>query len=208
VGACFSFYATKNLTSGEGGALATERDDVADFARSARLHGLTRDAWARYRPDGPAGYDLVTPGIKANFPDLLAALARSQLARFDALQSRRRRLVERYRAGLATIPGLEVVPPRLERAGADHLMLVLLPPGTDRDQVRSALTEAGIATSVHFQPLHTFEWFRQHAVVGPSGLAGADAVAGEALSLPLHTNLSDADVDRVVTVLAGALPDR
>jgi dTDP-4-amino-4,6-dideoxygalactose transaminase len=205
VGACFSFYATKNLTSGEGGALATDHDDVAEFARSARLHGLTRDAWARYRPDGPAEYDLVTPGIKANLPDLLATLARSQLARFDALQARRRQLVDRYRAGLATIPGLTVVPPVPVATSADHLMVVLLPQGADRSAVRSDLTAAGIATSVHFQPLHRFDWFREHAAVGPGGLAGADLVADRALSLPLHTRLVDADVDRVVAALADSL---
>jgi dTDP-4-amino-4,6-dideoxygalactose transaminase len=85
-------------------------------------------------------------------------------------------------------------------------MVVLLPADADRDRVRSDLAAAGIATSVHFQPLHTFEWFREHALAGPGGLSGADAVAGRALSLPLHTKLSDREVDRVVEALAGALP--
>src|SRR5262249_24939087 len=160
------FYATKNVTSGEGGAFATDRDDVAERMRSLRLHGLSRDAWARYRPDGPADYDLVDPGIKANLPDLLAALARSQLARFDVLQARRPQLVERYRAGLATVPGVRAIPPELAVDSADHLMIVLLPSGADRDAVRAALAAGGIATSVHFQPLHRFRWFADNALVG------------------------------------------
>jgi dTDP-4-amino-4,6-dideoxygalactose transaminase len=205
VGACFSFYATKNLTSGEGGALATDRDEIAERARSLRLHGLSRDAWARYRPDGPADYDLVDPGIKANLPDLLAALARSQLARFDVLQARRRELVERYRDGLACIPGLRTVPAELAPDGADHLMVVLLPAGSDRDAVRASLTAAGIATSVHFRPLHRFAWFAEHAVVGAGGLSVAESLADRALSLPLYPGLRGDDVDRVVAALAAAL---
>ncbi len=206
VGACFSFYATKNLTAGEGGALATHRDDVAARARSMRLHGLSQDAWARYRPDGPAAYDLVDPGIKANLPDVLAALARSQLSRFDALQAKRRAIVARYRAELATaLPDVRPVPAELAVDGADHLMVVLLPEGVDRDAVRTALTDAGIGTSVHFRPLHQFAWFAEHAVVGRGGLSVADALADRALSLPLHPGLTDADVDRVVDCLAGAL---
>jgi dTDP-4-amino-4,6-dideoxygalactose transaminase len=201
VGACFSFYATKNLTSAEGGALATERDDVAERVRSLRLHGLSRDAWARYRPGAPAEYDLLDPGIKANLPDLLAALARSQLTRFDELQARRRAIVERYRAGISAIPGVDVVPPAPAEGSADHLMVVLLPAGVYRAAVRSTLADAGVGTSVHFRPLHRFAWFREHAVAGPGGLSVADAVADRVLSLPLHTRLTDDDVDRVVTVL-------
>ena len=205
VGACYSFYATKNLTAGEGGALATDRDDVAEKVRSLRLHGLTRDAWARYRPDGPADYDLVDPGIKANLPDLLAALARSQLARFESLQARRRELVVRYRTRVLEIPGIEMVPGELRPGSADHLMVVLLPSGTDRHALRTTLSQSGIATSVHFQPLHRFEWFRNHAVVGPIGIAVAERLPDRALSLPLHPAMTDAQVDRVVDGLAEAL---
>ena len=207
VGACFSFYATKNLTSGEGGALATDRDDVAERARSLRLHGLSRDAWARYRPGGPADYDLEDPGIKANLPDLLAALARSQLARFDGLQLRRREIVERYRSELAAVlPEVRPVPGDLAPGGADHLMVVVLPEAVDRDTVRTTMANADVATSVHFRPLHRFGWFAEHATVGPSGLSVADLLAERVLSLPLHPRMSDADVDRVVGVLAASLP--
>lgn len=205
VAACFSFYATKNLTSAEGGALATDDERLANFARSFRLHGLSSDAYARYRPGSTAAYDLVSPGIKANLPDLLAALARSQLERYEELQSRRRALVIHYRSNLTNIDGLRCVPERLEENGADHLMIVILPEGADRDNVVRCLNEAGIASSVHFQPLHTFRWFEKHAAVGPTGTPVADAMALRVLSLPLHPGLSSHDIDRICDVLAKAV---
>ena len=98
-----------------------------------------------------------------------------------------------------------MVPGELRPGSADHLMVVLLPPGTDRHALRTTLSQSGIATSVHFQPLHRFEWFRNHAVVGPIGIAVAERLADRALSLPLHPAMTDAQVDRVVDGLAEAL---
>jgi dTDP-4-amino-4,6-dideoxygalactose transaminase len=204
-GACLSFYATKNLTSAEGGALVTDDPALADFARSYRLHGLSRDAWARYHPGQRSGYDIVSPGIKGNLPDVLAAIARSQLERFDEMQGRRRVLVNRYRDALAGVDDLTVVPAELDPYGADHLMAVLLPEGTDRDAVTEHMTSRGVATSVHFQPLHTFAWFAANAAVGPSGVATADRLAPRQLSLPLHPGLTFDQVDRVVEALAEGL---
>lgn len=198
--ACFSFYATKNLTSGEGGALATDDDDLAAFARSYRIHGLDSDAWARYRPNAQTTYDVVEPGIKGNLSDVLAALARSQLTRFTATQTRRRELVGSYRAGLEPA-GLRFVPGEQHPGSADHLAVVLLPEGVDRELVQTGMRAAGIHPSVHFRPLHTYDWFARHVPVGPSGLPVCEAFAPRALSLPLHVGLTDGDVDRVVDCL-------
>ena len=205
LGACFSFYATKNLTSGEGGAIATHDDDLAEFARRQRLHGLSRNAWDRYRVGADAQYDLLEPGRKANLPDLLAALARTQLARFATMQARRRHIVTRYRDALAGVEGLRFVPDRPAAESADHLCVVILPEGVDRGEVMAAMTAEGIGTSVHFRPLHTFTWYAEQQLVGPGGVAVADALAPRALSLPLHVGLSETDVDRVVDALARAL---
>jgi len=205
VSACYSFYATKNLTSAEGGALATHDGELARFARSQRLHGLSNDAWDRYRVGGTSEYDVVEPGYKANLPDVLAALARSQLHRFDEMQVRRRAIVTRYRSAMAGIDGCAVIPSVPDGRSADHLFVVLLPEGVDRGKVITAMTDAGIGTGIHFRPLHTFSWFRDHAPVGPTGVAAADRLAGRALSLPLHAGLTDQEVDRVVDTLGGAL---
>ena len=201
---CFSFYASKNLTSAEGGALVTDDPALAAFARSQRLHGMDADAWARYRPGARAGYDVVQPGVKANLPDVLAVLARSQFARFDASQARRRELVLQYRSRLGAA-GIPLVPADPVDGSADHLMAVTLPAGTDRDAVMDAMSAEGVSSSVHFRPLHQFSWFRTNAVVGRTGLGVCDGLAERVMSLPLHVNLSDADVQRVCDSFLRAL---
>ena len=198
--ACFSFYATKNLTSAEGGALATDDAGLAHFARAHRLHGMSTDAHARYQPGGGTHYDVVSPGIKANLPDLLAALARSQFARFDSMQNRRREILTAYRTALGPA-GFEFVPRHPHPGSADHLAVVLLPELVDRNMVVEGLKARGINPSVHFRPLHHFRWFRDHTAVGPTGLTTCDALAGRALSLPLHLGLTDAQVQRVTASL-------
>ncbi|MDH4076716.1 MAG: DegT/DnrJ/EryC1/StrS aminotransferase family protein [Acidimicrobiia bacterium] len=203
-GACFSFYATKNLTSGEGGALATDDAELARFAKSFRLHGLSADAWERYRPGSQSRYDLVAAGIKGNLSDVLAALARSQLRRFNGLQARRLALVDRYRANLAGVD-VRFVPHDQAEGSANHLVVVILPERAARDVVVADLSARGVSTSVHFQPLHTFGWFAANASVGPGGTPHADALAERALSLPLHTRLTLADVDLVCTALSDAI---
>lgn len=204
VAACFSFYATKNVAGGEGGALTTEDADLAAFARSYRLHGLTKETWRRFRDGDELPHDVVMAGIKANLADPLAALARSQLGRLPELQAGRRAAVERYRANLASVP-VTCVPPERDPGSADHLMVVLLPEGVDRSAVTAAMDAAGVRTAVHFPPLHHLTWFREHAVVGPGGLPVADALAPRALSLPLHPAITGAEVDTVSQALADAL---
>lgn len=205
VGACYSFYATKNLTSAEGGALATHDGELAAYARSQRLHGLSNDAWGRYRVGASTDYDVLEPGLKANLPDVLAAIARSQLQRFGAMQARRREIVERYRAVVSTLPGCGIVPAAAEPGSADHLFVVVLPEGAERRAVTGAMAEAGIGTSVHFRPVHTFTWFREHAPIGPSGVATAERLADRTLSLPLHAGMTEREVDRVLDALTGIL---
>ena len=206
-GCCYSFYATKNLTSAEGGALATDDPDLAAFAQSFRLHGLSRDAWARYLPGAKTeGYDILGDGLKANLPDVLAAVARVQLSRFEELQAARRKLALQYRDLLAGIAELRVVPDEPVDGSADHLMMVLLPEGIDRAAVQQRLSAADIGTGIHFRPLHTFRWFAEHGITtGPGGTPVADAYEQRALSLPFHTKLDQTDVERVCETLADAL---
>lgn len=204
--ACFSFYATKNLTSGEGGALATDDGDLATFAKTYRLHGISADSWNRYGPGGTPSYDLVEPGIKANLPDVLAALARSQLARFDTMQARRRVILGQYRKQLES-RGMHLVPESEHPGSADHLAVVKLPKGCDRGALIDGLKAVGVHPSIHFRPLHRFSWFAANASVGPGGLGVCDSMAQRTVSLPLHIGLSDDDVDRVceeLVLLLGA----
>lgn len=204
VGACFSFYATKNLSTGEGGAIATDNAALAEFARVYRLHGMSADALDRYAKPGAHTYDVALPGIKANFPDLLAALGRTQLARFDESQARRRDLVDRYRSGLDA-EAVNLIPSVQDVRSADHLMVIDAKSVEKRNKLIEMLTEHQIGSSVHFRPVHTFRWFRENNVaLGPGGVPVADELDGRVMSLPLHANMTLGDVDRVCAVV-GAL---
>lgn len=205
VAACFSFYATKNLTSGEGGAIATRDATLADFARSHRLHGLDHDAWRRNLPDGHAVYDLVGPGLKANFPDILAALARSQLRKFPEMQNHRLEQIQLYRRLLEDGTGVRFVPSQFDVNSAHHLAVVVLPEGCQRTDVMNQMRDAGVQTSLHFRPLHHFRWARENLRVGVAGTSGADSVADRVLSLPLYPGLSEEALRRVVDALVDAV---
>jgi dTDP-4-amino-4,6-dideoxygalactose transaminase len=204
VAACFSFYATKNLTTGEGGALATEDEALDRFSRSYRMHGMSMDAWARYLPGGKPEYDVHELGIKGNLADLLAAVGRVQLRRFDELQARRRRIVTAYRERLTSC-GFRMVPDREVRGSADHLVVALLPEGVSRTDVVDQLAAEGVGSSVHFKPLHRFDWFRRNAATGTHGIAAAEALADRALSLPLSPLMERDDVDTAVDALLEAV---
>jgi dTDP-4-amino-4,6-dideoxygalactose transaminase len=202
--ACFSFYATKNLPIGEGGAIATADKALAERMHTARLHGLSHDAWRRYLPGGSWRYDVEEPGFKANISDIQSAIGRAQLAHLPAWQARREHLAARYDAALAELPGL-VLPARPSGGRhAWHLYQVRVRPeyGVSRDLVIDALTSQGIGTSVHFIPVHQLSGFRR--ALGQEecrSVPVTDQIAGEILSLPMYPGLTDTDVSRVADAL-------
>jgi perosamine synthetase len=201
---CFSFYATKNLPIGEGGAITTADPDLADRFRVMRQHGMSRDAWRRYEPGAQWRYAVDSDGLKANFTDLQAAIGLGQLPHLNAWQERRAVLAERYDAHLGGVPGL-TLPPRPDRGRhAWHLYVVRIVRdfGIGRDELISRLSDKGIGTSVHFIPVHQFGYFR--SVLGEQHLPVADRLAGELLSLPLYPHLSEIDVDYVCAQLLAA----
>jgi perosamine synthetase len=203
--ACFSFYATKNLPIGEGGAITTTDGDLADRFRRMRLHGMSGDAWKRYHKSGSWRYTVADSGMKANFTDIQAAIGRAQLQALSRWQYRRAEIAARYDALLADVPGLRLPPRPLDDLHAWHLYIIRVSGeyGTPRDEVVEALSAAGIGTSVHFIPVHHQPYFRD--LLGADECAHlpvADAVFPELLSLPLHPGLSDADVERICETLA------
>lgn len=205
VGAVFSFHATKNLTCGEGGAIATDDGALAATLRRTRLHGLDLDAWDRETSGTWPMGDVAEPGRKANLPDVLAALGRSQLATFPERQAIRRALVDRYRMRLSGIEGLRLIPTRAHEGSADHLLMVVLPDHADRRAVVAELAAQGISTGLHYTPLHHLKWFARNATVAPGGLAVCDAAAPAAMTLPLHASLLAEHVDEVCGALAVSL---
>jgi dTDP-4-amino-4,6-dideoxygalactose transaminase len=194
--ACFSLYATKNVAAGEGGLVATNRDDVAESVRAMRL---TR------RGDG-SRYDQVTWGFKANLSDVLAAIALVQLEKLELHAEIRARQFALYDEGLAGLDGIEPLARDPRDAHALHLYVVRIDAeraGAARDDYQRALAEDRIATSIHFLPVHRLTWFRERYPAQPS-LPVAERAGEEVLSLPLSPAHSEDDIADAVDALCRA----
>jgi dTDP-4-amino-4,6-dideoxygalactose transaminase len=204
---CFSFYANKNLAAGEGGMLTLRDDEFADRVRSLRLHGLDRDAWKRYKRQGPGRYDVVEPGYKYNLSDLHAGVALGQLHRIEEHHASRAAQTARYDEGLAGLAGITPVGRRLGPGAvhANHLYVVRIDPaiaGADRDAYAEALREAEIGSGLHFLAVHELTWYRAR---NPDlRLPHAELAAREVLSLPLSPAHTLDDIDDVIGVLRDA----
>jgi dTDP-4-amino-4,6-dideoxygalactose transaminase len=207
-----SFYATKTVTTGEGGMLVTDSAKIADRARSMRLHGLTRDAWKRYSGGGSWYYEIEDVGFKYNLTDVAAAIGLVQLARAEAMRVERERVALRYTQAFAASPIADLVElplmPRPNEVHAWHLYPIRLQ--LDRIKVTRAeaidrLAEAGIGTSVHFIPLHLHPYYRRTYGYMPADLPVAHLQYEREISLPIYPGLTDAEVDYVVERLAGIL---
>jgi dTDP-4-amino-4,6-dideoxygalactose transaminase len=184
--ACFSLYATKNIAAGEGGLVATNRDDVAEAIRNMRL---TR------RGDG-SHYDQVSPGFKANLSDVLAAIALVQLDRVEEHARIRARQFALYDDGLAALEGITPLARDPRDTHALHLYVVRIDPGragATRDDYQRALSDELIGTSIHFLPVHRLTWFRDR-YPAPAPLPVAERAGDEVLSLPLSAAHSDDDI--------------
>ncbi|HET7421385.1 MAG TPA: DegT/DnrJ/EryC1/StrS family aminotransferase, partial [Candidatus Dormibacteraeota bacterium] len=196
----FSFYATKNLTTGEGGML-TGPPDLIDGARVWSLHGMSRDAFKRYTSEGSWRYEVVLPGFKYNMPDIQAAIGLQQLKRLDAMQKRRRDIVSQYDEALGQLDELETPVARPGVDSAWHIYLLRLKPGRlkiDRGQFIDALRQRNIGASVHFIPVHTHPYYRDRYGFQPADFPVAQSNFERMLSLPLSPAHSDADVADVI----------
>ena len=204
----FSFYATKTITTGEGGMLITRSRELAQRARTMRLHGISRDVFDRYTSRKPSWrYEVIAPGFKYNLTDTAAALGRVQLRRALEMAGARERIANRYREGLVGLP-LEL-PARGREAGghAWHVFAVRLEESApvDRDQFVDALARAGIGTSVHFIPLHLHPYWRQSLGIGEQDLPKATREFRRVVSLPIYSAMTEAQVDRVIEVVQEVL---
>jgi len=203
----FSFYATKTITTGEGGMLTTEDDGYAERAAVMRLHGIGKDAWNRYSHTGSWAYRVQEAGYKFNLPDILAALGRVQLGKCDLFLAQRREIAAQYLAGLGRWEELELPPTGPE--GSDHawhLFIVRIKPGLldiGRDETIEKLKQAGVGTSVHFIPLHRHPFYQRSYGVGPQDFPRADAEYSRALSLPIYPGMQPEQVERVIEHLGG-----
>ncbi len=202
--ACFSFYATKNLTTGEGGMVTGAPDFVAE-ARLWTLHGIDRDTWARHHGGSHWGYEVVRPGFKCNMPDVSAALGLAQLLRIERMQRRRQEITARYDEAFRGVPGLEVPPRRPDVEHAWQLYALRLVPsalrwraGEAQSGFIEALAERNVGASVHFVPLHLQPYYRDRYGLAPGDFPIATREGQRLVSLPLFTRMTDRDVQDVV----------
>lgn len=196
----FSFYATKNLTTAEGGMLTGDSDFI-DRARIISLHGMSRDAWRRYAKGGSWRYDVLTPGFKYNMTDIAAALGLCQLRKLDAFQERRREIVRAYTAAFSECDALIVPVERSDVEHAWHLYVLRLNAERltiGRDKFIEELTERNIASSVHFIPIHLHPYYRDKYGLHPDRFPVAYDNFTRMLSLPLSPRLTDDDVLDVI----------
>ena len=196
----FSFYATKNLTTGEGGAAVTDDTALAERIQLLSLHGMSRDAWKRYGDTGSWFYEVVAPGWKYNLSDVLAAIGVGQLERFGESQERRLALVERYRTQLADVPEVAVPIARPDVTHAWHLFPIALgleQLTIDRARFITELRSENIGTSVHFIPIHFHPHFRDSLGLTEGAFPVAENAYRRAITLPLFPHMADRDVDDV-----------
>jgi perosamine synthetase len=204
----FSFYATKNLTTGEGGMMTTDDAQLNERIRSRRLHGMTKDAWKRYTAEGSWRYDVSYPGFKYNMTDLAAAMGRVQLRRLPQMQTWRLALVERYQQAFADVEALELPVTRADVEHAWHLYYIRIRPEMlriTRDEMIREINSAGVGTSVHFIPLHEHSYY--HDVLGyrAEDFPHATDATSRLISLPLFTRMTADDVDFVADVVTGVV---
>jgi dTDP-4-amino-4,6-dideoxygalactose transaminase len=200
----FSFYATKTLTTGEGGMLTTDEDALAARMRSMRLHGMNADAWKRYDATGSWRYDVVEAGYKYNLTDLQAALGVTQLAKSLAMRQRRAEIAGMYERALRGLDAYETPTRKSNIEHAWHLYVILIRPQRlriGRDEVIAELKKCGIGTAVHFIPLHLFTYYQKRWGYRPGQFPVAEDYFNRCISLPLYPTMADEDVGLVIEAL-------
>lgn len=206
--ACFSFYVTKNLVTGEGGMVTTGDESWAEKIQTYGLHGLSNGAWKRYSDEGFVHYQVLYPGFKYNMTDMQAALGIHQLEKLTEYAAVRRRIWEQYDAAFADLP---VGTPAPEEAGTVHarhlytLMVDLARLDVTRDEIVEELKGEGIGTGIHFISLHLHPYYRDRFGFSPDDFPNARHISERTLSLPLSARLTDQDVRDVVAAVRKVL---
>jgi len=201
---CFSFYATKTVTTGEGGMITTQDRELADRMRILSLHGISRDAWKRYTAEGTWRYDIQDIGFKYNLTDLQAAIGLVQLEKREHTRQLRAALADRYTRELNSFEGFitPAVPSHVEHAW--HLYVIQVDENIlaiGRDRVIEELKQRGVGTSVHFIPLHMHSLYQQRLGYRNGMFPNAEARFAGAISLPLFPGMSEAEQSRVIFAL-------
>lgn len=198
---CYSFYATKNVVTGEGGMIVGRDEQRIARAKMLALHGMSKDAWHRFGDKGYKHYQVVEAGFKYNMMDLQAAIGIHQLARVEHNWTRRKQIWSRYMEGLADLPIGLPAPPATDTRHAYHLFTVMLDQqhcGISRDAFLDAMNEHRIGTGVHYLAIPEHPYYQQHFGWRPERWPNAMCIGRQTVSLPLSPGLSDKDVERVI----------
>jgi perosamine synthetase len=198
---CFSFYATKTLTTGEGGMVTTGNATAAERVRLMRLHGIERDAWKRYRGDGSWRYEVLEAGFKYNLTDFQSAIGLVQLKKCDAMRQARQTIAQRYTEGFSRLDELVHPEIRSDRSTSWHLYVLRLRPGrlrVDRDAFIRALNGRGVSCSVHFIPLHLQPYYQRVYGYKAGDFLNAEQQYGSCLSLPIFPGMTDPEIEYVI----------
>jgi dTDP-4-amino-4,6-dideoxygalactose transaminase len=195
---CFSFYATKTITTGEGGMICTENDALAERCRIMALHGISKDAWMRYTAEGSWYYEIIAPGFKYNMTDIAAAMGLAQLHKAERMWQRRREIAARYTQAFSRFSQLQIPHDRPDCQHAWHLYMLRL----NLDQLRigraafiEELKRRNIGASVHFIPLHLHPYYREMYGYRPEDFPIAYREYQREISLPIYSKMGDDDVE-------------
>jgi perosamine synthetase len=201
---CFSFYATKTITTGEGGMATTENREWAERMRMMSLHGISKDAWKRYTAEGSWYYEILAPGYKYNLTDIAAAIGIQQLKKCDMFWRRRQQYAALYSKAFTDVPGI-IVPPMVEDGQhAWHLYVLQLQLERlriDRNTFIELLKQQNIGTSVHFIPLHLHPYYRDSFGYRSEDFPHASVVFQRMVSLPIYPKMTEADIGYVSDVV-------
>ncbi len=205
---CYSFYVTKNMTTGEGGMVTSRDEKLTSRIRTLALHGLSHDAWHRFRDEGYKHYSVMEAGFKYNFTDMQAALGLHQLERIERNLLRREEIWERYDRAFADLPVIKAAPPEKGTRHARHLYILLLDTEKvriSRDRLLEALHLENIGAGVHYiaPPLHPY--YREVWGCRPGEFPVAEWYSERTFSLPLSAGMTDHDVDDVISALTRLL---
>lgn len=200
----FSFYATKNITTGEGGMLTVLNDEMAELARILSLHGISRDAWKRYSDEGYRHWEILYAGYKYNMFDLQAAVGLHQMDRIEMFWETRRTYVDFYNKAFQEIPEVEPLQIKSEVKPAYHLYPILLRLDllvADRDHIMNAIQAENIGIGIHFRVIHLHPFYQKQFGFLPGTLPVAEDASQRTLSLPLYPSMSEEDLEDVVAVV-------
>ncbi|MGD9056450.1 MAG: DegT/DnrJ/EryC1/StrS family aminotransferase [Desulfobacterales bacterium] len=201
---CFSFYVTKNIVTGEGGMVTTNKEVWADKIKMYGLHGLSKDAWKRYSDDGFVPYQVIFPGFKYNMMDIQASLGLHQMNRIDTYLRKREKIWEQYNEAFSDLPVICPIESEKDTVHARHLYTLLLDIDRitkSRNEVQQELHDLNIGTGIHFMSLHLHDYYRKTYGFEPEDFPNAKFISERTISLPLSPKLNEKDVEDVTAAV-------